>query len=165
MVLWFGRALVAGLLALGCLAVVPSALAADHVVTIEGFAFSPETVTVTVGDTVTWTNGDSTNHTATADGASFDTGTIAGGSSKAATFASAGTFGYHCAIHPAMTGTVVVKAATAPATDTIAATPSRPAPGDAGPGWLATAALGGLLLGAWRGRRRARSLSPGLPRG
>jgi plastocyanin len=86
-------------------------LAADHAVDIAGFAFSPQSVTVHVGDTVTWTNADAAGHTATADDASFDTGTIAGGASASVTFATAGTFGYHCKIHQAMTATVVVRAA------------------------------------------------------
>ena len=57
------------------------ALAADHAVAISGSAFSPATVTVTVGDTVTWTNTDQISHTATADGGAFDTGTLGNGES------------------------------------------------------------------------------------
>jgi plastocyanin len=102
-----------------------TALAADHAVAISGFSFSPGDITVTVGDTVTWTNADSTAHTATADDGSFDTGTLGGGASDTVTFATAGTFAYHCSIHAAMTGTVVVQAAgagggaTQPPTDTV----------------------------------------------
>jgi plastocyanin len=95
-----------------------TALAADRTVTISGFAFHPKTVTVNVGDTVTWTNQDAAGHTAT--GTGFDTGTIASGGSKAVTFNSAGTFHYVCTIHPSMQGTVVVRAAgggAAPNTD------------------------------------------------
>jgi plastocyanin len=101
------------------LALAPVALAAQHAVKIAGFAFAPSTVTVKVGDSVQWTNGDGASHTATADDGSWDTGTIAGGTSKALTFDTAGTFAYHCAIHSSMHGTLVVEAA--------AATPRPPA--------------------------------------
>jgi plastocyanin len=91
-----------------------TALAADQAVAISGFSYSPASVTVSVGDTVTWTNSDAQAHTATADDASWDTGPIAGsGGTDSVTFATAGTFPYHCAIHPQMTGTVTVQAAAA----------------------------------------------------
>jgi len=106
-----------------------SVLAADGAVTIAGFAFDPTTITVQVGDTVTWTNQDSTAHTATAAGA-FDTGNIANGASKSITFATAGTFAYHCTIHPTMTGTVVVQAGTAPEPTIGDAVSITPAPTD-----------------------------------
>jgi plastocyanin len=122
MVRSIARVLVVGSLLGASVALVPGVLAADHAVSIEGFAFSPGSLTVSVGDTVTWTNGDGANHTATADDGSFDTGTIASRASKSATFSTAGTFGYHCSIHRSMTATIVVgDAATAPQTDTVAA--------------------------------------------
>lgn len=133
-------------------------LAADHAVDIAGFAFSPQSVTVAVGDSVTWTNADAQNHTATADDASFDAGTIAGGTSKSVTFATAGTFGYHCKIHPTMTATIVVRAAAGggsnpPPTDTPG--PDRPASGGPPLAFLVVAAIGGLIVG------RRRFLAPG----
>ena len=88
-----------------------TALAADHAVGISGFNFSPASVTVAVGDTVTWTNSDDVPHTATADGGAFDTGTLDNGGTNTVTFSTAGTFPYHCSVHPQMTGTVVVEAA------------------------------------------------------
>ncbi|HEV8490094.1 MAG TPA: cupredoxin family copper-binding protein [Candidatus Limnocylindrales bacterium] len=113
-------------LAIAAIAVAGSAvLAADASVSIVNFAFDPATVTVDVGDSVTWTNNDSVGHTATADGGSFDTGSIGGGQSDSVTFTAAGSFPYHCTIHPQMTGTVVVQGA-AP---TPAPTPAPPAPG------------------------------------
>lgn len=107
------------------------AFAADQPVTIQGFAYSPGTVTVTVGDTVTWTNRDGASHTATADDGSFDTGGIPGSSSDTIRFTSPGEFRYHCTIHPDMTGRVVVQApastgATPPATDLAEPAPSGP---------------------------------------
>jgi plastocyanin len=88
-------------------------VAADASVTIANFAFDPATVTVNVGDSVTWTNDDGTAHTATAGDGSFDTGNIGGGQSATVTFDTAGTFAYVCSIHPQMAGTVVVEAAAA----------------------------------------------------
>lgn len=85
--------------------------AASGGVTIEDFAFAPRTITVDVGDTVTWTNRDTAGHTATADDGSFDTGVLGRGQSGSRTFDEAGTFAYHCEPHPSMTGTVVVRAA------------------------------------------------------
>jgi plastocyanin len=100
-------------------------LAADASVSIANLNFDPATVTVNVGDTVTWTNNDSVDHTATANGGSFDTGSIGNGQSDSVTFTAAGNFPYHCSLHPQMTGTVVVQGAAA----TAAPTPAPPAPG------------------------------------
>ena len=76
--------------------------------TIQNFAFSPVTLTVSVGTRVTWTNQDGSIHTATADDKSFDTGNIAAGATGSTTFSRAGTFTYHCTIHQYMTGTIAV---------------------------------------------------------
>lgn len=84
------------------------ALAGETAVEIKDFAFSPATLNVKVGDTVTWTNQDSVGHSATADDGSFDTGILAQGESNTVTFTEAGTFSYHCTPHPNMTATVVV---------------------------------------------------------
>jgi LPXTG-motif cell wall-anchored protein len=84
-------------------------VAADRTVTIGDFRFGPGSVTVDVGDTVTWTNRGKTEHTATGDG--FDTGTLAQGQSGSHTFGSAGSFAYICTPHPFMEGTVRVVAA------------------------------------------------------
>jgi plastocyanin len=133
-----GRAALAASAALGLIAAATlagPALAADQSVTIVGFAFSPGSVTVNVGDSVTFTNNDSVGHTATADGGGFDTGTIGGGANDVVTFDAAGTFAYHCAIHPDMTGSVVVEAAapsTAPSTAPTQA-PASQAPGGSPP--------------------------------
>jgi plastocyanin len=101
-------AVAAGVTIAMSIAVAP-VLAADRTVTIAEFTFSPGSVTVNVGDRVTWTNNDAVAHTAT--GSGFNTGNIAGGASKSVTFQSAGTFDYICAVHPTMTGTVLVRAA------------------------------------------------------
>ena len=78
-------------------------------VTIKDFAFDPADLTVAAGTTVTWTNADATGHTATADDGSFDCRPLAGGASRSFTFATPGTFDYHCAIHgPTMAGRITV---------------------------------------------------------
>jgi plastocyanin len=85
--------------------------AASASVTITDFEFSPATVTVNEGDTVTWTNDGPSVHTATAEDGSFDTGSLRKGESGSATFTSAGTISYICSPHPFMKGKVVVQGA------------------------------------------------------
>jgi plastocyanin len=77
-------------------------------VTMINFAFSPASVTVNVGDTVTWTNQDDAPHNATANDGSFKTPDINKGQSASHTFNSPGTFSYICTIHPNMHGTIRV---------------------------------------------------------
>ena len=76
---------------------------------IEGFAFAPAEVTAAVGETITWTNSDSAPHTATLDDNSCDTGNIAQNASAGLVFDAAGTYPYHCTIHPNMTGTITIQ--------------------------------------------------------
>ena len=85
-------------------------------VTISDFQFTPATITIHVGDTVTWTNNGPSAHTATANDGSFNTGVLRKGQSGSHTFTAAGTFAYHCAIHTFMHGTVVVLAASSGST-------------------------------------------------
>lgn len=77
-------------------------------VSISNFAFDPASVTVKVGGTVTWTNNDSPTHTITGDGG-LDSGDVANGGTYSKTFDKAGTYKYHCTIHPNMTGEVIVQ--------------------------------------------------------
>jgi plastocyanin len=72
-------------------------------------AFTPDDLEIAVGTTVTWTNTDAVAHTSTSNGGAWDSGTIAPGRQFSFTYMSAGTFPYHCAIHPGMVGTVVVR--------------------------------------------------------
>jgi plastocyanin len=76
-------------------------------VTIKNFMFEPASVTIKVGDSVTFKNEDSVAHTV--NGANFQSGDIAPGASYSQTFDKAGTYQYACSIHPQMTGTVVVQ--------------------------------------------------------
>ena len=77
-------------------------------VAIKDFAYGPATASVPTGSKVTWTNSDATAHTVTFDDGSADSGNIAPGSTFDQTFATAGTFNYHCTIHSQMHGTVTV---------------------------------------------------------
>jgi hypothetical protein len=77
-------------------------------VAIPGKAYEPARITVLAGTTVTWRNGDSLNHTVTAEGDAFDSGYVAPGGSFSFTFATQGHYAYHCLIHKFMKGSVDV---------------------------------------------------------
>jgi LPXTG-motif cell wall-anchored protein len=105
--------------------------ASDTTVTIADFQFTPASITIHVGDTVTWTNHGPSAHTATANNGSFNTGVLQKGQSASHTFNTAGTFSYICSIHPFMHGTVVVLAnttSTTPATTPTTTTPTTTTP-------------------------------------
>ncbi len=86
-------------------------------VTIQNFAFSPKTLTVAPGTTIMWTNKDSAPHTVTSDsGSTLASGDLSQGKSYTHTFTKAGTYAYHCAIHPFMHGTVIVSSGSGSAT-------------------------------------------------
>jgi plastocyanin len=72
------------------------------------FAFSPSSLTIKVGTSVTFTNRDAATHTFTANGGAFNSGDVGTNQSYAFTFATAGSYAYHCQIHPYMTGTITV---------------------------------------------------------
>lgn len=79
-------------------------------VTISNYKYEPASLTVTAGTKVVWTNQDTTPHTATADGGSFDTGSIKDhGGTGSVTLTKPGTFTYYCQFHPFMKGTLVVQ--------------------------------------------------------
>jgi LPXTG-motif cell wall-anchored protein len=155
---------------------VKAVAAADTGVTIVDFNFAPGSVTVNVGDTVTWTNDGPTPHSATANDGSFDTGIMDAGQSGSHTFNAAGTFSYICTPHPNMTGTVTVVAAATQdggddgTTGDTGAAPTESA--DDGPalpatgmdvGGLVALGLATLALGAYL--RRRTSPAPARPAG
>ncbi len=79
-------------------------------VSIANMAFGPSTLIVKVGTVVTWKNNDGFAHTVTSDdGTSFNSGTIASGSTFSYTTVTVGTFDYHCNIHTGMKASLVVK--------------------------------------------------------
>jgi plastocyanin len=133
-------------LTVATLAVSPGARAGTtHDVQISGFAFAPLVLTVTVGDTVRWTNLDAVTHTATSTSGAFDSGDLDQNESFSVTFTAAGTYAYICTPHPSMAGTVIVEAApdVAPTAGAFAtATPvATAAPGGGGLPNVATPAL------------------------
>lgn len=72
-------------------------------------AFNPADLNVAAGTTVTWMNTDAVAHTSTSDAPAWNSGIVAPGGQFSFAFPTAGTFSYHCAIHPGMVGTVVVR--------------------------------------------------------
>ena len=82
----------------------PSSVSAS----IANFAFDPGTITVKNGDTVTWKNNDTAPHTVTGDNGGPASPRLLPGAQYSYTFNTAGTFAYHCAIHPNMRATVIV---------------------------------------------------------
>jgi plastocyanin len=88
----------------------PGSTVTTESVSIANNAFSPSTITVNVGSTVNWANGDTVTHTVTAAAQSFTSGLMKKTTSWSHTFAAPGTFTYFCEIHPEMTGTVIAKA-------------------------------------------------------
>lgn len=81
-------------------------------ITIEKFSFNPAILTVKPGTIVTWTNRDGVDHTIVSDSGSttqFTSEKLSNGAAYTFTFNQAGTFAYHCSIHPSMKGTIVVQ--------------------------------------------------------
>jgi len=87
----------------------PGGQSTADAVEISNFAFSPNSLTVPAGTTVTWTNKDGITHTSTSDQAVWDSGGISPGQSFSVPFNTPGTFTYHCNIHPGMTATIIVQ--------------------------------------------------------
>lgn len=82
--------------------------AGDVSVAIADFAFNPADISAAVGQTITFTNNDSAPHTATLDDDSCGTANLSDGDSGGLTFTVAGTYPFHCEVHPNMKGTITV---------------------------------------------------------
>jgi plastocyanin len=89
---------------------VVAANAANIEVKIDNFTYSPQTITVKAGDTVTWANGDDIPHTVTSKTGVFKSRALDTDDKFTFTFTTPGTFPYFCALHPHMTGSIVVEA-------------------------------------------------------
>jgi plastocyanin len=93
----------------------PAAAACEEVasgtvtVDIEGNAYSPDPVSAGVGEAIQWTNADAVPHTATLDEGDCGTDNIATGATLGLVFNEAGTYTYHCTVHPEMTGTIEIE--------------------------------------------------------
>jgi amicyanin len=81
---------------------------AGNTVDITNFDFTPMTLTIPAGATVTWTNHDEEPHTVAASDGSFHSPGMGTGGTYSFTFTNVGTYDYVCSIHPFMHGTVVV---------------------------------------------------------
>jgi plastocyanin len=81
------------------------------VVKIDNFTFSPTTLTVAPGTTVTWTNDDDIPHTVVAKDKAFRSKPLDTGNQFTFTFATPGEYAYFCSLHPHMVGKIIVKSA------------------------------------------------------
>jgi plastocyanin len=100
---------IAGLVAAFIAAASP-AHAATIDVKIDNFTFNPQQITVKAGDTVSWVNHDDIPHTVTSKTMAFRSKAMDTDDTFSFTFATPGIFPYFCALHPHMTGTIVVEA-------------------------------------------------------
>jgi plastocyanin len=81
-------------------------------VKIDNFTFAPQHITVKAGTTVTWINEDDIPHTVAATGKLFKSKVLDTGDKYSFTFTTAGSFEYFCSLHPHMTASIAVEAAT-----------------------------------------------------
>ena len=87
----------------------PLTMTSVKAVKIINFAFKPKTITIAKGTRVRWTNSGSVSHTTTSNNGLWDSGALAPGAAFGHVFRKAGTFKYHCTIHPTlMHGKIVV---------------------------------------------------------
>ena len=86
--------------------------AADGAVKIGNFTFGPQELTVKSGTKVIWTNEDDIPHTVTSSTLAFKSKALDTDDSFSFTFTTPGSYKYFCSLHPHMTGTIVVQAAT-----------------------------------------------------
>jgi len=80
-----------------------------HTVVIKKFKFTPDRITVRIGDTVEWINQDIVPHTATADAGDWDTEKLKKGESNSVEVAANMTGSYFCVFHPKMKGEITIK--------------------------------------------------------
>ncbi len=81
-----------------------------NTVVIDNLSFVSSSITVSVGDKVVWRNDDNVSHTVTSDtGNELNSALLSSGNTYEHTFNTAGTYPYHCTVHPSMTGTVIVQ--------------------------------------------------------
>jgi plastocyanin len=78
-------------------------------VRIDNFTFTPATITVPAGTRITWVNHDDVPHTATSTTKVFNSKALDTDDKFSFVFTTPGTFDYFCAVHPHMTGKVIVK--------------------------------------------------------
>ncbi|WP_137816142.1 cupredoxin domain-containing protein [Gandjariella thermophila] len=146
----------------------PTASAATQTVSIQNLQYNPPSITVNVGDTVVWSNDETSNTTHSVTGDPLNSPDLPQGAKYSFTFTSPGTYGYHCRFHPDMQGQVVVNGGgggttttappptstgtSAPPTSTTSATTAAPPTttggGSGGGGSTSSPTGGGLPVGA-----------------
>lgn len=97
--------------AIACLAfatMAGGASAAEMIVKIANFTFGPQTLTVPAGTTVTWVNDDDVPHVVAEKDGKFRSKALDTGDKFSQVFSTPGKVAYYCAIHPHMTGEIVV---------------------------------------------------------
>lgn len=110
-----GLAMIAGLAIAGLLLANPesamgqAASASSNEVKVDNFTFSPQTLTVPVNTTVTWTNKDDIPHVIASNDGLFKSKALDTDQKYSFTFSKAGTYAYYCSVHPKMTGKIVVQ--------------------------------------------------------
>jgi plastocyanin len=113
--IWIAGLVAPAMIAMLMLAGYPNVKASDQSsagateVKIDNFVFGPQTVTVPVGSTVTWTNKDDIPHTTVSTEGVFKSKVMDTDEKFSYTFTKAGTYSYFCSVHPKMTGKVVVQ--------------------------------------------------------
>lgn len=105
--------------AIALMSVAAATQAATQNVDIVNFSFSPQTVTIKAGDSVTWTEKETFFHSTTSDTGLWDSGGLALNATFTFTFTTPGTYPYHCTPHPSMKGTVIVQSLNAPPSVTV----------------------------------------------
>jgi plastocyanin len=103
------RKLILAIAAVAALAVAGQAGAATKTINIYGYGFSPKSVTITEGDTITWYNHDNANHQVLADKGQFVSPILRPKQRFSFTFRAPGTYTYKDELHPKHTGKVIVK--------------------------------------------------------
>ncbi len=104
--------LILALTAISMLGMPTVARATSYEVEIDNFVFTPHGRHIVVGDSIIWRNRDAVTHTATSDNGVFNSGNLNQNQTFAFRFMNAGTFPYHCAVHPSMRDTIFVGAQT-----------------------------------------------------
>lgn len=93
---------------LACLMSINALAQSDNKIEIGDSSYQPQTLTVPVGTTVTWVNGDTSEHTVTSDEGHFRSGYLASGEQFSYLFDSPGNYQFHCSIHPSVRGVIQV---------------------------------------------------------
>jgi plastocyanin len=112
-------------LAVAALSWSPHALGVNANINIVDFAFSPNTATINVNESVTWTWVGAVDHSSTSDTGVWDSGIFGTGHTFTRTFTSAGSFPFHCTVHPFMTGSITVLAVNVPPTVSLTNPPNH----------------------------------------